>query len=68
MGQILAFPSLERKPILKSSVGQSASGAQILFFTGVRYSQRREPGNGDEGSAPVAGRHRGQTKSRRRKA
>ena len=72
MGLIVSFPSSERKPLVRSAKTVPDSGADILFFTGIRYSHRdwpnSGPNSGDDGGAPDSGPERGQTKPRRRKA
>ena len=41
MGEIISFQSKRRAP--RAQVGASHGGAEILFFTGVRYAAYVEP-------------------------
>ena len=66
MGLILSFPPAERKPLARKTQETPDRGADILFFTGVRFCRRGEP-DGNGGDEPVNGPDRAQAKQRRRR-
>lgn len=73
MGLILAFTPAGRKPLARRIPEIPRDGADILFFTGVRYGWRNhnskgDPSNGNDGGAPTRGADGRPSRSRRRKA
>jgi hypothetical protein len=67
MGLILSFSQAKRIPLARRSDEIPAGGAEILFFTGVRYCRWAEPQTGYDGAAPSRGKG-SRTGSPRRKA
>ncbi len=57
MGLVLAFQSQPRQPSRSSAArrrSEPLNGADILFFTGVRYERRTEAGSASAASrAPI---------------
>ena len=69
MGLIVELHTENRRPLALRQAAQPDGGAEILFFTGVRYERRIEPPN-DGGGTAAPGRRaeRAPGKPRRRKA
>lgn len=73
MGLILAFTPAGRKPLDRRIPEIPREGADILFFTGVRYGWRShdsmgDPSNGSDGDEPTRRADGRPGRSRRRKA
>ena len=66
MGLILSFSQAKRKPSARRSDEIPAGGAQILFFTGVRYGRWTEPQAGYDGAKPSHGKGPRNGSSRRK--
>ena len=67
MGLIVSFPSNGQKPSRRRLVQNNGEAADILFFTGVRYSRHETSMAVNGGELPASGPKRSQSKNRRRK-
>lgn len=69
MGLIIPFLPAAQKSPARTRTERQSTGADILFFTGVRYDRRETGRSGNDGDRPHSGSDRSQNaRQRRRKA